>query len=193
MTNTAKVCYNYYVNLTFEFTLIKGDVAMYAILTENIELVKLAETQNAQVFDLGNSDSLAFSSLNSMSNRVCSQDPEKRIEQELFKLLTNLGVPAHLKGFKYISYGITLLLNDTSYENLEITKRLYPDIAKQFNTLPPRVEKNIRKAIEVVFKKGSNELIQEIFGVSFGINKERTTNSEFLIGIKNYLKIMCNL
>lgn len=166
---------------------------MYAILTENVELVKLAETQNAQIFDLRNSNSLAFSSLNNMSNRAYSQDLEKRIEQELFKLLTSLGVSAHLKGFKYIYYGITLFLNDANYENLEITKRLYPDIAKQFNTLPTRVERNIRNAIEVVFKKGSNELIQEVFGVSFGINKERTTNSEFLIGIKNYLQIMCNL
>lgn len=166
---------------------------MYAILTENIELVKLAETQNAQIFDLGNFTPIASSMLYNTNNNSCFQESEKFREKEIFKLLINLGIPASLKGFKYIFHAIILLLDDDSYENSEITKRLYPDIAKYFNTTPASIERGARVAIEHVFEKGSNKLIHDVFGTSLDINNGKTTNSEFIIGIKNYLKIMCNL
>lgn len=162
---------------------------MYLILTENIELVKLAEKHQEQVFDLGTSQPPFLSIINGIHKKDYFQDPQKHIEQVLFKLLTTVGIPAHLKGFKYISYGVTLLLNDDSYENFGITKRLYPEIAKHFKTLPSRIERDIRNAIKFSFKNGPHDLIQDILGISKG----KATNSEFLIGIKNYLQIMYNL
>lgn len=165
---------------------------MYAILTEDINLIKLAESKNEKVVDLNTSSSLYLSILNSEKSNERFKAQEKNIEKELFKLLINLGIPSNIKGFRYISYAIIALLKDEKYETLGITKGLYPAVAKHFNTTPLRVERSIRTAIEHAFEKGSAKLMHDIFGKSLDADKGKATNSEFIIGIKNYLTIIKN-
>lgn len=52
-----------------------------------------------------------------------------------------------VKGFDYLVYAIYLVSKDSSYKRA-ITKRLYPDIAKEFNENPARVERAMRHAID---------------------------------------------
>ena len=106
----------------------------------------------------------------------------------LTKLLHELGVPSHIKGYEYIREGIMLLYNDPSIIG-GITKELYPEIANKFNTSVSRVERAIRHAIEVSWNRGDIDLMEEVFGHSVDYDKAKPTNSEFIVTIADKLKL----
>ena len=113
------------------------------------------------------------------------------LQLSITKTLHELGVPSHIKGYQYIREGITIV-----YERPEIiggiTKELYPEIAKKFNTTVSRVERAIRHAIEISWNRGNWELMEEIFGHSVDIDKAKPTNSEFIVTVADKLRLDYN-
>ncbi|MCI8346724.1 MAG: sporulation transcription factor Spo0A [Bacilli bacterium] len=107
------------------------------------------------------------------------------------KILHELGVPSHIKGYQYIREGIMML-----YEKPEviggITKELYPEVASKYDTTVSRVERAIRHAIEVSWNRGNWELMEEIFGHSVDIDKAKPTNSEFIVTVADKLRLEFN-
>lgn len=81
---------------------------------------------------------------------------------DIEKYLLNKGFMPSLKGFEYIVFAIQLIRNDKKYKR-EITIRLYPDIAKEFNDLPSRVERAIRHSI---FRAGINYTNSEFLAIA---------------------------
>lgn len=110
------------------------------------------------------------------------------LQLSITKLLHELGVPSHIKGYTYIKEGINLIFNDPSLANA-ITKELYPAISKKFDTTNSRVERAIRHAIEVSWNRGNWELMEEIFGYSVDIDKAKATNSEFIVTLADKLRL----
>ncbi|MEG1597372.1 MAG: sporulation transcription factor Spo0A [Bacilli bacterium] len=110
------------------------------------------------------------------------------IQISITKMLHELGVPSHIKGYQYIREGISIL-----YERPEvvggITKELYPEIAKKFDTTVSRVERAIRHAIEVSWNRGNWSLMMEVFGNSIDVDKSKPTNSEFVVTIADKLRL----
>ena len=91
-----------------------------------------------------------------IKNQYIELDPTSAKNQEnLEALVTNLihevGVPAHIKGYQYLREAIMMVVNDIDVIN-QITKSLYPQIAKKYGTTPSRVERAIRHAIEVAWR-----------------------------------------
>ena len=74
-----------------------------------------------------------------------------------------------------------------------ITKDVYPEIARKYNTTPTRVERAIRHAIETSWNRGDINLMEEIFGNSLNVNRDKPTNAEYLTTIADRLKINQNL
>ena len=70
-----------------------------------------------------------------------------------------------------------------------ITKELYPEIAKKYDSTVSRVERAIRHAIEVSWNRGNWDLMEDIFGHSVDIDKAKPTNSEFIITIADKLRL----
>ena len=68
-----------------------------------------------------------------------------------------------------------------------ITKVLYPQVAKTFQTTPSRVERAIRHAIEVAWDRGDLETLQKYFGYTVSNAKGKPTNSEFIAMIADRL------
>lgn len=93
--------------------------------------------------------------------------------------LIKLGVPTHIKGYDYIKDAIMLSLKDKDMLR-NITKALYPDIAKHYNTTPLRVERAIRHAIEVTWLRGASDILNEYFGNTIDCTKGKATNSQFI-------------
>ena len=110
------------------------------------------------------------------------------LQISITKILHELGVPSHIKGYQYIREGISII-----YERPEviggITKELYPEIAKTFSTTVSRVERAIRHAIEVSWNRGNWDLMEEIFGHSVDIDKAKPTNSEFIVTVADKLRL----
>ena len=110
------------------------------------------------------------------------------LQISITKILHQLGVPSHIKGYQYIREGISVLYDNPSIIG-GITKELYPMIARKFDTTVSRVERAIRHAIEVSWNRGSWDLMEEIFGHSVDIDKAKPTNSEFIVTIADKLRL----
>ena len=119
-------------------------------------------------------------------------DESKKDEDNLEALVTNiiheLGVPAHIKGYQYLREAIMMVINDIDIIN-QITKQLYPEIAKKFKTTPSRVERAIRHAIEVAWGRGEQSAVENIFGYTVSAAKGKPTNSEFIAMISDKLRL----
>ena len=103
----------------------------------------------------------------------------EHLEPDITKMLHELGIPAHIKGYQYLRDAITMVVKDR--EMMEaVTKILYPEIAKKNLTSSSRVERAIRHAIEVAWGRGSLEVIDELFGYTISTGKGKPTNSEFI-------------
>ena len=113
------------------------------------------------------------------------------LERSITRILHDLGVPSHIKGYQYIRDGIVMIYDDPSIIG-GITKELYPDIAKKYVTTVSRVERAIRHAIEVSWNRGNLDLMEEIFGFSVDVDKAKPTNSEFIVTIADKLKLEFN-
>ncbi len=110
------------------------------------------------------------------------------LQISITKMLHELGMPSHIKGYQYIREGICMI-----YDNPDmiggITKELYPDLATKFDTTVSRVERAIRHAIEVSWNRGDWDLMEEVFGHSVDIDKAKPTNSEFIVTIADKLRL----
>ena len=113
------------------------------------------------------------------------------LQISITKTLHELGVPSHIKGYQYIREGISLI-----YQHPEIvggiTKELYPEIAKKYDSTVSRVERAIRHAIEISWNRGNWDLMEEIFGHSVDIDKAKPTNSEFIVTVADKLRLDYN-
>lgn len=70
------------------------------------------------------------------------------IRNEINRIFENIGVPRHLKGYNYLVTGISNVCNNINLLG-EITKELYPSIARNHATTASRVEQAIRHVIKV--------------------------------------------
>lgn len=113
---------------------------------------------------------------------------EVNIEVVISKLFRDLGIPTHIKGYGFLKDGILLAIEDK--KSLEqITKTVYPTIARKNQTTPSKVERGIRHAIEVAWKRGNTKVQNELFGYSILEDKGKPTNSEFLSAIAYYITL----
>ena len=67
-------------------------------------------------------------------------------------MIHDIGVPAHIRGYQYLREAIQMSVKDMDMLG-SITKTLYPEIAKKYETTPSRVERAIRHAIEVAWNR----------------------------------------
>lgn len=110
------------------------------------------------------------------------------LEVDVTKMIHEIGVPAHIKGYQYLREAIIMSVNDIEMLN-SITKILYPTIAKKYQTTSSRVERAIRHAIEVSWSRGKMETIDELFGYTIHNGKGKPTNSEFIALVADKIRL----
>ena len=109
-------------------------------------------------------------------------------ELTVTEILHQIGVPAHIKGYQFLRDAILLTAADPEYINA-VTKRLYPEIAKNNNTTPSRVERAIRHAIEVAWDRGDVDTLNSYFGYTIHNLRGKPTNSEFIAMIADRMRL----
>lgn len=122
------------------------------------------------------------------SDKRKTNDREKNIEAKITKIIHEVGVPAHIKGYIYLREAITMVINDMDYLGA-VTKELYPSVAEKFNTTPSRVERAIRHAIEVAWNRGKVDTLENLFGYTVSNHKGKPTNSEFIALIADKIRL----
>ncbi len=110
------------------------------------------------------------------------------IETQVTKVIHQIGVPAHIKGYQYLRTAIMMTVEDSDIIN-SVTKILYPSVAKKYSTTSSRVERAIRHAIEVAWDRGDIETLNSYFGYTIQNNRGKPTNSEFIAMIADNLRL----
>ena len=100
----------------------------------------------------------------------------------------HIGIPAHIKGYMYLRTAILETYLNVDFLG-QITKVLYPEIARKYETTASRVERAIRHAIEVAWNRGNIDAIDDIFGYTISASKAKPTNSEFIAMISDKLRL----
>ena len=114
------------------------------------------------------------------------------IETQITKIIHQIGVPAHIKGYQYLRTAILLTVRDSEMIN-SVTKILYPSVAKKYQTTTSRVERAIRHAIEVAWDRGDVDTLNSYFGYTIQNNRGKPTNSEFIAMIADNLRLKYKL
>ena len=110
------------------------------------------------------------------------------LEAQVTKIIHQIGVPAHIKGYQYLRCAILMTIEDADIIN-SVTKVLYPTVAKRFGTTTSRVERAIRHAIEVAWDRGDIDTLNSFFGYTIQNNRGKPTNSEFIAMIADNLRL----
>lgn len=114
--------------------------------------------------------------------------PDVELERYITRIMLEVGVPAHLKGYHYLREAIMISGKDMETVS-SVTKLLYPEIAKRYKTTEQKVERAIRNAIEVSWGRGNMETFEELFGYSADSGKNRPTNSEYIARIADKVRL----
>lgn len=126
-----------------------------------------------------------------MSRRGTLTDEERKsieLETQVTKVIHQIGVPAHIKGYQYLRSAIMMTVNDNDIIN-SVTKILYPTVAKKYGTTSSRVERAIRHAIEVAWDRGDVDVLNSYFGYTVQNSRGKPTNSEFIAMIADNLRL----
>ena len=114
------------------------------------------------------------------------------MESQVTKIIHQIGVPAHIKGYQYLRSAILMTIEDNEIIN-SVTKILYPSVAKKYATTTSRVERAIRHAIEVAWDRGDVDTLNAYFGYTIQNNRGKPTNSEFIAMIADNLRLKYKL
>ena len=199
--------YDVYQTFFYEYQIFKGDLQninpQLLSIINNLVSITCYKADNFEVLTIKDgfdkSQTITFTKENILlqNNLIITNEKlaldaidfyHNNLQISITKILHELGIPSHIKGYQYIREGIGII-----YEHPEtiggITKELYPELAEKFDTTVSRVERAIRHAIEVSWNRGNWELMEEIFGHSVDIDKAKPTNSEFIVTIADKLSL----
>lgn len=117
-------------------------------------------------------------------NMVSRQETTRMISD----LMLELGIPAHLRGYQFLRSALEMCVEDMELVG-SVTKLLYPDLAKHYQTTDTKIERAIRNAIEVSWDRGNSDLFEELFGYSNSPEYNRPTNSEYIAVVADYIRL----
>lgn len=122
-----------------------------------------------------------------MSDHTHTALPCRRMEELIAPIVCEVGVPPHVKSYRYLLEAIRLTATDMDVINA-VTKELYPQIAAKFSTTPSRVERAIRYAVKLVWERTDPDDLQYFFGDAVAADLRRPTNSEFIALLADRLR-----
>ncbi len=119
---------------------------------------------------------------------VLTKEARDVLASEVTRIIHDIGVPAHIKGYQYLRTAIVMAIEDKDAIDA-VTKHLYPSVAVIHRTTPSRVERAIRHAIELAWDRGNVDTLTGYFGYTISGNRGKPTNSEFIAMIADNLSL----
>lgn len=111
----------------------------------------------------------------------------KRSAQEsIEQILSGSGFPAHVQGYRYLVEAVKLVQADKSLIN-NITKGLYPMVAKRCAASTTQVERLIRHAIALGWQRDCATKLNEHFGSGALSSSKKPTNGELIALLASWI------
>lgn len=129
-------------------------------------------------------EKLANASLKSETTSI----KEDNLDNRISSLIYEIGVPSHIKGFNYLREAVKIVYYNPDSLG-EITKALYPFISKKYKTTASRVERAIRHAIEVAWRRKNEDTFYFLVSNEVNSSKVKPINSEIIMLLANHLKM----
>ncbi len=104
---------------------------------------------------------------------------EESAEQGVANLLLEMGVPAHLNGYRFLLHSALMALAHPDYLDC-ITLRLYPAVASLFSTTAGCVERSIRHAIGATWARGGAAAFEAVLNRRCFSESDKPTNCELI-------------
>lgn len=104
---------------------------------------------------------------------------EESPEQAVAGMLLNIGMPAHLSGYRFLLRSVLLALKQPECLR-NITHELYPAVARCLNTTASRVERSIRHAINITWARGGAAAFERILDRRTFTENDKPTNCELI-------------
>ena len=111
----------------------------------------------------------------------------KNIEDLISEILVELGMPCHIKGYRYSAYAIKLATENSNILD-SVTGVFYPSVAEHYGTTASRVSRGIRHSIEVCWDRIDFNMMEKYFGNTVSPEKGKPTNAEFIACISNIVR-----
>lgn len=102
----------------------------------------------------------------------------------VYETLRGLGLTSKYQGYHQLAEAIRLVLGNDDFL-LNVTKNIYPAVAKEMRTTPQSVERNIRTAIEVCWRQSGTKGFSKIAGCRI---EKIPTNTEFIDMLAFYIR-----
>lgn len=113
---------------------------------------------------------------------------EQEIDSGVYQMIRELGIAPHVKGYRYLKEAIKMAI--LAPQQMEgITKTIYPEIAKKYQTSVANIERAIRYAINDGWKKHRNERWERYLSVDLQERKKRPSNSELISALAEYYRL----
>ncbi len=157
----------------------------------NIKIIILVPSINSMFINLLSNDKVCyviprrilFTNLVSKLEMICECN-YNNLNSSLVSLFNTLGLSFKLKGSIYIHDILELVIN----EDVPINMSLYTVLSKKYNKSIKSIEKSIRYAISISFKRTSPDTIDQIFGYIYNYDSGVVGNLEYVECLVNYLK-----
>lgn len=107
------------------------------------------------------------------------------IVDKIDQVLLEVGVSPHLRGYKYLKFALNRLLGSPG--TIHQMGNLYKEIAIEYDTKAPCVERGMRYAIESAFSGKDNSGLHKYLGNTINLYTGKVSNSTFLSVIALYL------
>jgi hypothetical protein len=147
---------------------------MYIIVTTNKALAEEARKRGANVYE----DAQLAQPTTKFESAEYGEG-----EMRVINLMQSLAIKPNLKGYDYIKSIMTKCAIDSKYHKKSMTKVIYPECAREFDTTTSRVERAVRHALERSFE----EVPERYFQIFKRELDGQPTNSEFISMMSEFL------
>ena len=108
-------------------------------------------------------------------------------KEETTKILVELGVPANLRGFKFLQHCVVNVVKEPN-DLRKVTKKLYPEVGSMYSVAGSVVERSMRHATDIGFNKTGFRALNKIFGLEQQELDYKPTNCELIAIISEALR-----
>lgn len=108
----------------------------------------------------------------------------KKIREQIYQDLRKLGLADSYCGERFLYQALEIMREEPT-RLCCISKQIYPEIAKRYNTNVVCVERNLRTFVSKLWETGHYEYLEELAGRKL---KKKPSNGEFLDIMSMYLE-----
>lgn len=122
-----------------------------------------------------------------LNNDVISQRRRYNLDADLSEMVRSLGIAPHVKGYHYLKEAIKIVLNNPDAAD-GVTKLIYPEIARKYQTSTTNVERAIRYAIYEAWQKYRHQK-WGIYFTETELKRERPSNATVICVLAEHYRL----